>query len=64
MSRWVVLLDGENVWLEDDKPQTFASEQDAWNEIDDYFRDCEDAVSQGYMTDVDYDMDFRVVEVK
>ena len=63
MSRWVVLLDGENVWKLNDEPHTFATEQDAWDEIDDYYRDCEEAVADGYMTDVDYDMNFRVVEV-
>ena len=64
MSHWEVLLDDENVWTVDGKPQTFETEQEAWDEIDDYFRDCEEAVADGYMTDVDYDIDFRVVEVK
>ena len=63
MSQWIVLLDGENVWQENDKPMTFATEQDAWDEIDQYYRDCEEAVSSGYMVDVDYDLNFRVVEV-
>ena len=63
MKHWEVLLDGENVWTVDGEPQTFKTEQDAWDEIDDFFRDCEEAVRDGYMTDVDYDMNFRVVEV-
>ena len=64
MRHWEVLLDDENVWTVDGKPQTLKTEQEAWDEIDDYFRDCEEAVADGYMTDVDYDIDFRVVEVK
>ena len=64
MSKWAVLLDGENVWSVDGEPQTFKTEAEAWSEIDDFFRDCEEAVKDGYMTDVDYDINFRVVEVK
>jgi phospholipase C len=64
MSQWEVLLDGENVWTIDGKPHTFATEQEAWDEIDDYFKDCEEAVALGYMEDVDYDINFRVAEVR
>lgn len=63
-ARWEVLLDGENVWQLDGKPHTFATEEEAWAEIDDYFRDCEEAVREGFMIDVDYDLNFRVEIVK
>jgi hypothetical protein len=63
MSKWAVLLDGENVWKLDGEPHTFDTEQQAWDEIEEYYHDCEEAVSNGYMDDVDYDLNFRVVEL-
>jgi len=63
-ARWEVVLDGENVWQLNDEPHTFATEEEAWAEIDEYFRDCEEAVRQGYMEDVDYDINLRVRQVK
>lgn len=62
--RWEVLLDGENVWHDGDKPQTYASEEEAWQAIDEYFKDCEEAVKAGYMIDIDYDLNFRVEIVR
>lgn len=60
MKRWAILLDGENVWSCDGVPETFATEA----ELIQYFKDCEDAVGMGYMTDVGDDCDFRIVEVE
>jgi len=63
MKRWAVLLDGENVWSCDGVPETFATEAEAEAELIQYFKDCEDAVAMGYMTDVGDDCDFRIAEV-
>jgi len=63
-ARWEVLLDGENVWHDGDAPQTYASEEEAWQAITDYFKDCEEAEREGFMIDVDYDLNFRVEIVK
>ena len=63
-ARWEVVLDYENVWHAGDQPQTYASEEEAWQAIDEYFKDCEEAVKEGFMIDVDYDLNFRVRQIK
>ncbi len=63
-ARWEVVLDYENVWHDGDQPQTYASEEEAWQAIDEYFKDCEEAVKEGFMIDVDYDLNFRVRQIK
>jgi len=61
--RWAVLLDGENVWHCNGKPETFATEAEAEAELQQYFKDCEEAVKLGFMSDVGDDCNFRIEEV-
>ena len=63
-ARWEVVLDGENVWSTDGVPDTFATEEEAWHELGEFFADCDDAVKLGYMTDGHYDAPYYVRKVE
>jgi hypothetical protein len=62
-TRWEVVLDDENVWSCDGVPETFASEEEAYAALSEFFADCDDAVKLGYMTDGHYDAPYYVREV-
>ena len=62
MSKWAVMLGGEDVWFVDDMPERFDSEAAAIKAIDQEIELCEDAVKMGYMEDCDFE-DYRIVEV-
>jgi hypothetical protein len=63
MQRWQVTLDGENVWSVGGKPMTFASEEEAEEELIQYLEDCSEAFEEGYMDDDGSDCDYRIVPV-
>jgi len=65
--RWEVQMriggEWENIWTEDEKPLTFASKEEAKKELDNHFKDMEDAVKKGDMIDMDDREDFRIVRI-
>lgn len=62
--RWEVILDDENVWSCDGIPETFASEEEAYEALNEFFADCDDAVKLGYMTNGHYDAPYYVRKVE
>lgn len=62
--RWEVVLDDENVWSCDGTPEIFDSEEAAYNALNEFFADCEEAVQLGYMDSVDYDAPYYVRKVE
>ena len=61
--RWVVLLGNENVWFVDGNPQTFASMEEALEELENFFKEEEEAVRLGYLMDTSHHEDYRIEEI-
>jgi hypothetical protein len=64
--RWEVLTRTElgwaNSWREDDKPMTFASKEDAEEDIAEHIYLCNEAVARGDMDDAPDRDEFMIVE--
>jgi hypothetical protein len=53
-----------NTWHTDDEPTMYETEEEAEIELENFFRQCQDAFDSGEMEDVPDPKDFRIVEVK
>lgn len=62
MSKFAIMLGGEDVWFTDGVPDRFDTEEDAIKAIAEEIAEQEEDVRLGYLDDCSYE-EYRIVEV-
>ena len=62
MSKWAIMLDGEDIWFTNGKPDRYKTEGEALQALADEIEACEEAVKMGWMEDASFE-EYRIVEV-